>query len=201
MTFTEEEIYNIYKLCYKTSTSKGKIKQHTLNKTVVDSIMRENEDNVTFKKESKIECNWGKLFKADVVKYKNNLVEEIVLIKAPASNVAQNHVNSLNSKAGEFQRIKSKDYRGSKIRQISFIPNVTPFFSKNEKIKNFEKNKLFFITKCDILCKLDIKEVNITFDIEGIENCKTKQDVHNLFINNNPITNIVIETSDYISNV
>jgi hypothetical protein len=201
MTFTEEDIYKIYSLCYKTSLSKGKIKQHTLNQIVIESIMRKNEDNITFKKESKIECNWGKRFNADVVKYKNNLVEEIVLIKAPASNVAQNHVNSLNSKAGEFQRIKSNVYKGSKIRQISFIPNVTPFFSKNEKIKSFEKNKSFFITKCDILCHMDIKEVYITFDIEGIENCKTKQDVHNLFINNNPITNIVIETSDYISNV
>ena len=201
MTFTEEEIYNIYKLCYKTSTSKGKIKQHTLNQTVVDSITRENEDNVTFKKESKINCNWGKNFKVDVLKYKNDLLKEIILIKAPASSVGKNHVNSLNNLAGEFQRIKASFYEGVKIVQINFIPNVTPLFSDKEKIKDFEKNKSFFITENGILCYLDIQQINVTFNINGIENCETKMDIHNLFINNNPITNIVVETSDYISNV
>lgn len=201
MTFSEEEIYNVYKLCYQTSTSKGKIKQHTLNQIVIDSIMRENEDNVTFKTESNIEINWGKRFNVDVLKYINGLLKEIVLIKAPASNIGQNHVNSLNSQAGEYQRINADFYKGSKIRQITFIPNVSPFFSKEEKIKSFEKNKSIFITKKNILCYLDIEEVHVTFDIEGIKNCKTKQDVHNLFLNNNPITNVVVETSNYISNV
>ena len=201
MTFTEEQIYNIYKLCYKTSTSKGKIKQHTLNQTIVDSITRENDDNFTFKKESGIKCNWGKNFKVDVTKYKNDLLKDIILIKAPASSIGKNHVNSLNSLAGEFQRIKASFYEGAKIRQINFIPNVTPLFSYKEKIKDFEKNKSFFITKNGILCYLDIEETNVTFNIDGIENCETKRDVHNLFINNNPISNIVVETSNYISNV
>jgi hypothetical protein len=200
MTFTEENIDSIYKLSFKTSTSKGKIKQHTLNQIVIESMMRENEDNVTFKTEVNIKCNWGKRFNADVVKYKNDSLDEIVLIKAPASNISQNHVNSLNSQAGEYQRIKSDVYKGSKIRQITFIPNVTPHFYKNEEIKNFHKNKSVFLTKCNILCYMDIQEVHVRFDINGIENCKTKQDVHNLFINN-PITNIVVETSNYISNV
>jgi hypothetical protein len=200
MTFTEENINSVYKLSFKTSTSKGKIKQHTLNQIVIESMMRENEDNVTFKTEVNIKCNWGKRFNADVVKYKNDSLDEIVLIKAPASNISQNHVNSLNSQAGEYQRIKSDVYKGSKIRQITFIPNVTPHFYKNEEIKNFHKNKSVFLTKCNILCYMDIQEVHVRFDINGIENCKTKQDVHNLFINN-PITNIVVETSNYISNV
>jgi hypothetical protein len=163
--------------------------------------MRENEDNITFKKESNIKCNWGERFNVDVLKYKNDVLEEIILIKAPASNIAQNLVNSLNSQAGEYQRINSNIYNGSKIRQITFIPNVSPFFSKNEEIKSFEKNKSIFLTKRNIRCYLDIEEVHVTFDIEGIENCKTKQDVHDLFINNNPITNVVIETSNYLCNV
>jgi hypothetical protein len=163
--------------------------------------MRENEDNVTFKKESKINCNWGKNFKVDVLKYKNDTIKEIILIKAPASSVGKNHVNSLNNLAGEFQRIKASFYKGVKIVQINFIPNVTPLFSDKEKIKNFEKNKSFFITENGILCYLDIQQINVTFNINGIENCKTKMDIHNLFINNNPITNIVVETSNYISNV
>jgi hypothetical protein len=172
-----------------------------LNEIVVESIMRENEDNITFDKEIKVECNWGERFNVDVIKYKNNLLEEIILIKAPASNIAQNLVNSLNNQAGEFQRINGDVYKGSKIRQITFIPNVSPFFSKNEEIKSFEKNKSIFITKRNIRCYLNIQEIHVTFDINGIENCKTKQDVHNLFIDNNPITNVVVETSDYISNV
>ena len=201
MTFTEEEIYNIYKLCYQTSTSKGKIKQHTLNQTVENSIMRENEDNVTFEKESKINCNWGKHFKVDVLKYKNDLLKEIILIKAPASSIGKNHVNSLNNLAGEFQRIKASFYEGVKIRQINFIPNVSPILKNKGVIKDFEKNKSFFITENGILCYLDIQQTNVTFNINGIENCETKMDIHNLFINNNPISNIVIETSNYISNV
>jgi hypothetical protein len=201
MTFTEEDIHKVYQYCYQTSTSKGKIKQHMLNEIVVESIMRENEDNITFDKEIKVECNWGERFNVDVIKYKNNLLEEIILIKAPASNIAQNLVNSLNNQAGEFQRINGDVYKGSKIRQITFIPNVSPFFSKNEEIKSFEKNKSIFITKRNIRCYLNIQEIHVTFDINGIENCKTKQDVHNLFIDNNPITNVVVETSDYISNV
>ena len=78
---------------------------------------------------------------------------------------------------------------------------MTPLFSDKEKIKDFEKNKSFFITENGILCYLDIQQINVTFNINGIENCETKMDIHNLFINNNPITNIVVETSDYISNV
>ena len=152
MTFTEEDIYRVYKYCYQTSTSKGKIKQHMLNEIVVESIMKENEDNITFDKEIKVECNWGERFNVDVIKYKNNLLEEIILIKAPASNIAQNLVNSLNNQAGEFQRINGDVYKGSKIRQITFIPNVSPFFSKNEEIKSFEKNKSIFITKRNIRC-------------------------------------------------
>ncbi len=201
MTFTKEQLHDVYKLNYKTSTSRGKIKQHALNKIVVDSIMRENQNNITFKTESRIECNWGKSFNIDVLQYEDALLKEIILIKAPASSIKKNHLNLLSNLAGEFQRIKYNSYKGSKIRQISFVPNVTPLFSTEEKIKSFENNKPFFITKQDILCYFDIEEVLVTFNIDGIENCKTKQDVHNLFINNNPITNIVVGTSNYISNV
>lgn len=201
MTFTEEQLHDVYKLNYKTSTSKGKIKQHALNQIVIESLTRENENNITFKTESRIESNWGKSFNIDVLMYKDTLIKEIILIKAPASSIKKNHLSFLSNLAGEFQRVKYDSYKGSKIRQVSFVPNVTPLFSAQEKIKSFEKNKPFFITKQDILCYFDIEEVLVTFNIDGIENCETKQDVHNLFINNNPISNIVVETSNYISNV
>lgn len=201
MTFTKEQLHDVYKLNYKTSTSKGKIKQHALNQIVIESLTRENENNITFKTESRIESNWGKSFNIDVLMYKDTLIKEIILIKAPASSIKKNHLSFLSNLAGEFQRVKYDSYKGSKIRQVSFVPNVTPLFSAQEKIKSFEKNKPFFITKQDILCYFDIEEVLVTFNIDGIENCETKQDVHNLFINNNPISNIVVETSNYISNV
>lgn len=201
MTFTKEQLHDVYKLNYKTSTSKGKIKQHALNQIVIESLTRENENNITFKTESRIESNWGKSFNIDVLMYKDTSIKEIILIKAPASSIKKNHLSFLSNLAGEFQRVKHDSYKGSKIRQVSFVPNVTPLFSAQEKIKSFEKNKPFFITKQDILCYFDIEEVLVTFNIDGIENCETKQDVHNLFINNNPISNIVVETSNYISNV
>lgn len=49
-----------------------------------------------------------------------------------------------------------------------------------------------------IVKKVDIDEVYITFDIENLEKCANRQDIKNLFVDNNPIKNISIEEFNYV---
>lgn len=52
--------------------------------------------------------------------------------------------------------------------------------------------------KSGIVKKFCIDQIYISFEIDGIENCKNKSDVEGLFINSNPIKNITIEEFNYI---
>ena len=45
----------------------------------------------------------------------------------------------------------------------------------------------------------NIDEISITFDIEGLDICESKEDVKNLFVKKNPIQNVKIEEFNYFS--
>jgi hypothetical protein len=194
VNFDSEDVFNIYKYCFKTEYSKGKIKQEILNNTVISAIKRKGDTSLNYIKEYKVECKWGRRFKVDVALFRNGKLVEVILIKAPASNIKQNHVNALNSQVGEYHRIDNKLYPNLKITQITFLPNVSPYFTKEETIKNFETPESTFLTKFEINSKLEIEEVRVRFDIEGIRECKNKEDINQLFVNGNPITNIMIDS-------
>lgn len=160
-------------------------------------------DGCVFKPEIRIPGSkllWGKYFPVDICVYKNNEIVEIILNKAPASNIRQNHVNSIASLNSDIDRL-SKSGNGLdniKISLFNFLPKKSPFFKRNETIKNFEKNETFFLMKSGIVKKFCIDQVYIIFEIDGLENCESKLDVENLFSNSNPIKNISIEEFNYI---
>jgi len=194
LTFTSDQIYNIYKLCYSVAESKGKIKQNTLNQIVINSLKNNPDyDNCIFKTEIRIPGNeiyWGKYFTVDICVYKDDELIEVILNKAPTSNIKQNHVNSLNSKYGELGKLLKLN--NIKVTMVNFEPKITPFFQRNEKIKNFENNDVYFLTTCGIL-----DDANYKFDIDKIEECEDKISVKKLFIDNNPIKNIIVEEKNY----
>jgi hypothetical protein len=202
MEITEEDVYKIYKQCYKTENSKGKIKQVVLNDTVIEIIKRSGVSNVTFKTEHAIKDVYGNTFKVDIAVYdeEDNLVQ-IYLLKAPASNIKQNYINFLNAQSGEFNRPDRTTFPNLRIHGIMFLPNTTPYFRKDESIKNFEKNdETVFLTESDPFYKFDIEETHVKFDIEGIEVCTKKEEINNLFIETNPIRNIKVSTSSFKRN-
>jgi hypothetical protein len=198
ITFTNEQIKKIYELSYSVSESRGKNRQNTINSVVIESLKSDPYySGFEFKSEVRIpgeDLLWGKFFPVDVCIYKDGELIEIVLIKAPASNVQKNKINTLNSINGDITRLQKLD--GIKVSIINFLPKETPLFKIDETIECFEKNLPFFLSKCGALYKFDIDEIYVLFQIDKLYECLTKKDVKNLF-QKNPIKNIVIEQSIY----
>lgn len=193
LKFTEEQIYRIYKLSYETAKSRSTLKSTTTNEVIIEAMLRNNSyKRVGFETENKVPANWGKnnQFKVDVSTFKKDNLSEIVLAKAPACNIRQNKINSINALVGESMRLNIGE--NVKLNIINFLPNNTPFFTKDGRIKKFENNKPHFITRTNVNFNQNINEIYITFDIAGIEDCETKEDVNELFVNTNPITNVVV---------
>lgn len=192
INFTEEQIYRIYKLSYETAKSRSTLKSTTTNEVIIEAMLRNKSyKRVGFETENKVPANWGKndLFKVDVSTFKKEILSEVVLAKAPACNVRQNKINSINALVGESMRLNVND--GVKLNIINFLPNNTPFFTKDGRIKKFESNTPHFVTRTKVNFNQSINEIYVTFDIAGLEDCETKEDVNNLFLNTNPITNVV----------
>jgi hypothetical protein len=193
-----ENIYSIYKLSYRISNSRGKERQHKINSAIISYLSSKEEyKNCTFKTEISVKSRWGrkKTFSIDVVVYDEN--EKIILLvlgKASASNIAQNEINLTNSKVAEILRVEDK----TKILFVTFQPNITPFFKGSGEIKHFEQNIVEFIPiDSEIVFPRDFDETYVTFDIEGIPNCKKREDVENIFTVSNPIKNITIFENSY----
>ena len=136
----------------------------------------------------------GKYFPVDICVYKNDVLIEIILNKAPSSNIKQYRINSLNSINSDITRLSKLE--NIKVSLINFLPKKSPFFKRDESIKNFENNTPFFLSTSGAVYKFDIDEVYITFEIDNLHKCFSKVDVKNLF-SINAITNIKIEQSNY----
>jgi len=198
ISFTEDQIKQIYEVSYTISESRGKARQNIINEVIIESLKNDQGYvGCTFKTEVRIpesKLLWGNYFPVDICVYKDGELIEIILNKAPTSNIKQNRINSLNSINSDITRLSKFD--NIKISLINFLPKKSPFFKRDETIKNFENNKPFFLSTCGATYKFDIDEVYIVFEIDNLEDCKTKVDVKNLFIGN-PIKNITIEQGNY----
>lgn len=199
MEINIDGINDIYKMSYNTSLSRGKKRQFVINNTIINCLKKDDEyKNFKFIQEDSLKSLWGKskTFKVDVGVYDENGLREIILLKAPASNVLQNHINFLNSINSDIDRLSY--YKDNvKFKIFNFIPRITPFFTKTEKIKHFETNEAEFITKSGKIFLMDITEIYIIFNINGIENCKNKKEVSDLFNDSIPIEDIKIDINYY----
>lgn len=198
ISFTNDQIKKIYEVSYTISESRGKNRQNIINDVVIESLKSDPIYNgCEFKTEVRIpgtKLLWGKYFPVDICVYKNDVLIEIILNKAPSSNIKQNRINSLNSINSDITRLSKLE--NIKVSLINFLPKKSPFFKRDESIKNFENNTPFFLSTCGAVYKFDIDEVYITFEIDNLDKCNSKVDVKNLF-SINPIKNIKIEQSNY----
>jgi len=195
--FTEEEIYNIYNLGYLQGGMLGKKRQLVINNIVVKALSRQKKyEGCTFKIEDKIPSCWGKTktFAVDIGIYKDGKLIEIVLIKAPSSNIQQNSINSCNSRAGEIQRIDLDDVN---VIFINFMPKQSPYFNKRGEVTKIENNKPESIITNRSKYPLNVLDITITFTIDNIINCITKKEISELFKSRNPIKNITINIQEY----
>jgi hypothetical protein len=194
-TLTSEGIHEIYSVSYSIPESRGKKRQEKINEIIIKALKllgKYDECNFSTEVRIKDKINWGKFFTVDVEVFKSGKLIEIFLIKAPASNIAQNRVNMLNSRGGEVIRIAPLIKSGVKLTFITLQPNKSPFFTTNGDIKSFEDNEVKTISCAKEYLTVDFSEVTITFDIEGIENCINKKEVKDMFSNKEIITNIQV---------
>lgn len=197
MNITKEQIYEIYSLSYLISESRGKKRQNKINETIIE-LFKENPSysDCEFKTEIRLteDISSGKWFAIDVLIYKQGELFEIVLGKAPASNILQNSVNMINSRFGEVGRLHKYISKGVKLTFINFQPNITPFFKRNGNIDHFEKNTLHNLDNFREALRDNItfSEINITFNISGIEKCKNRYEVKELFTSPEIITDIQV---------
>lgn len=194
-----EQIKKIYEVSYTISESRGKKRQNIINDVVIEYLKQDKTyDGCKFKTEVRIDkskITWGEYFTVDICVYKDDILIEIILNKAPASNIIQNKVNSIDKINSEITRLSKIE--NIKITFINFLPKISPFFTRDESIKKFENNKPFFLSKVGIQYKLDFDEIYITFEIDNLDKCVSKVDVKNLFYMNNPIKNVKVEKSSY----
>jgi hypothetical protein len=198
INFTAEQIKKIYEISFSISESRSKKRQNIINEVVKESLkLDSNYVGCEFKTEVRIpkeKITWGEFFPVDICVYKDGNLIEIILNKAPASNIKQNRINSLNGINSEIIRLSKLE--NIKITLINFLPKKTPFFKIDETIKNFETNTPFFLTTSGVVYKFDIDEIYILFEINNLEQCESKTEVKQLFIEN-PVKNINILQQNY----
>lgn len=198
ITFTDDQIKKIYEVSYTISESRGKNRQNIINGVVIESLKSDsNYDGCEFKTEVRISGSkllWGKYFPVDICVYKDGDLIEIILNKAPSSNINQNRINFLNSINSDITRLSKLE--NIKVSLINFLPKKSPFFKRDESIKNIENNIPFFLSTCGAVYKFDVDEIYITFEIDNLDKCSSKVDVKKLF-STNPIKNVKIEQENY----
>lgn len=196
LIFTEDQLRSIYILSYSLAEAKGKKRQQIIDSKIIESLKNSKEyEGCVFKSEYILKPLWGKYFAVDVAVFKNDNLIEIILAKAPASNIKQNKINNMNSLSSDIERISKYNV---KVSLINFLPNETPYFTKAEKITKFEKNRPEYLMKTGVKKDVDVDEIFVTFTIDSLFNCKTKSDLKLLFETQNPIKNIKIEEFNYI---
>ena len=195
MTITNKEIYQIYSRSYSITESRGKERQNTINDTIINILTKKEEyKDCDFKTETRMyeDISWGQYFTVDIQVWKDGKLIEIILAKAPASNIVQNHVNGLNSRAGELLRLGKYGLKGVKITFFTFQPNKCPYFTSNGLIKHFENTTVEGISEVREFITFDFRQVTVTFDINGIEKCSNREDVKKILMNEEVINNIQV---------
>ena len=93
LQINNEKIKQIYEVSYSVAESKGKKRQNIINEIIIEELKNKQEYmQCTFKQEhilKKDQILWGERFSVDVAVFLKGKLIEIILIKAPASNVGQ----------------------------------------------------------------------------------------------------------------
>lgn len=161
---------------YGNSNTKGRKRQDDINDEVTNFIkLQPGYENYTFKTEVKLKTPngvGGKLtFKVDIAIYDGDKLIEVVLNKAPFSNLKQNESNSIGSRINEVFRLVN-DFPDTKITWFTFAPNQTPYFKKDSLVKNIEINDLHSICndnfRKNISTPIELNEIFVKFDWNGI---------------------------------
>lgn len=177
------------KKIYGNSNTKGRKRQDDINEEVENYIKsQDGYENLNFKKEVKLKTPnavGGKLtFKVDIAVYNGDELIEVVLNKAPFSNLKQNESNSIGSRVNEVFRLVN-DYPNIKITWFTFSPNKTPYFKKDLLVKNIEiNNHLHSICndkfRNNLSTSIELNEIFVKFDWNGIEIGQSKKDYDSL---------------------
>lgn len=186
---------NSIKKIYGNSNTKGTKRQNDINSEVVEFFSKQDSyKDKTFKKEVKLktpnDMGGKSTFKVDIVVYDvNGNIVEIILNKAPYSNMKQNETNATGSRFFEPFRL-IYDFPNAKLTWFTFSPNNTPYFKKTGLVKNIEKNNIHSICN-EKFYKLvsaesenfSIREIFVTFDWKGISVGQNKKDYDQMSIN------------------
>jgi hypothetical protein len=187
---------NSIKKIYGNSNTKGTKRQNDINSEVVEFFSKQDsyKDKI-FKKEVKLKTPnslGGKpTFKVDIAVYDvDGSIVEVILNKAPYSNMKQNETNAIGSRVNEVFRL-IYDFPNVKLTWFTFSPNNTPYFKKSGLVKNIEKNDIHSICnenfynrlRIDESEKFSIREIFVTFDWKGISVGQDKKDYDQMFIN------------------
>jgi hypothetical protein len=184
---------NSIKKIYGNSNTKGTKRQDDINDQVVDFF--KNQDSYkdkTFKNEVKLSTPnsvGGKsTFDVDIAVYDvDGNVVEVILNKAPYSNMKQNETNAIGSRVNEVFRLVN-DFPNVKLTWFTFSPNNTPYFKKDGVVKTIERNSIHSICNDNFYKNLSLgdfsmREIFVTFDWKGISVGQNKKDYDQMFIN------------------
>ena len=109
-----------------------------------------------------------------------NGIQFFILDKSVLENfhIAQAFKVALNPEFNIFNKLTPEEFRLVRRRMIECVMSTD--MTHHNKVLSTMKSKIE------------------TFDIKNIESCNTKQDVKDLFIESNPITNVEIHINNYI---
>ena len=172
------------KKIYGNSNTKITTRQNDINEEVCNFMQSQSGyDKFDFKKEEilKTPNSVGNkpTFKVDIAIYDNDKLVEVVLNKAPFSNLKQNESNSIGSRINEVFRL-ANDFPEIKITWFNFLPKQTPYFKKNGLVKNLEINNPHSICNDNfrklINTSVNLNEIFVVFDWDGIQINQNKSD-------------------------
>jgi hypothetical protein len=180
------------KKIYGNSNTKGRKRQDDINSQVIDFFSKQDsyKDKI-FKNEVKLRTPnsvGGKsTFDVDIAVYDvyGNVVE-VILNKAPYSNMKQNETNAIGSRVNEFFRLVN-DFPNVKLTWFTFSPNNTPYFKKDGVVKTIERNTIHSICNDNFYKNLSLgnfsmREIFVTFDWVGIAVGQNKKDYDQMII-------------------
>ncbi len=183
---------NSIKKIYGNSNTKGRKRQDDINSEVINFFSSQDSyKDMTFKKEVTLftptSVGGKSTFDVDIAVYdKDGNVVEVILNKAPYSNMKQNETNAIGSRVNEVFRLIN-DFPNVKLTWFTFSPNNTPYFKKDGLVKTIEKNSIHSICNenfyKNISGNFSMREIFVTFDWKGISIGQNKKDYDQMFIN------------------
>jgi hypothetical protein len=198
---------NSIKKIYGNSNTKGRKRQDDINQEVINYIKtQEGYNELIFEKELKLKTpnavGGKQTFKVDIAIYDGDKLIEVILNKAPFSNLKQNESNSIGSRVNEVFRLVN-DFPNVKITWFTFSPNQTPYFKKDSLVKNIEINSHLHSICNDSFRKnistpIELNEIFVKFDWNGIKPGQNKSE-YDLLVESNQMTFTNIEIIRYIA--